>query len=244
MIYIINTGLLFASVKEGGSGADVRPIPNRDNQDAGTSWRIQINGYGPEKKRIPDNHDIEIQALNIGNSKSIVGTSGNDTLRGFNGVNLMYGYAGRDLMYGFGGDDVMFGGQDEDHISGQEGDDELYGNAGNDFVSGWHGNDTLTGGLGIDTLVGGIPADEKDVFVLQKGMPYRGDQVDDFQVGTDRIGVLRRDFSTLGNFSFRNGVWPPMPASQGAWIQWQGQDMIFLDRINASQLSTDIFQYL
>ena len=72
----------FAAVEEGAFNAFVRPIPFRDNEGAGSSFGRQINKYGPQNKEIPDNHDVQVQAINIGWSRSRVGTSGNDNLHG------------------------------------------------------------------------------------------------------------------------------------------------------------------
>ena len=234
-----------AFFKEGGIGF-VRPIPASDNRGSGPNFTGQTRRYGPERKLIPDGHDVQVQAINIGWSQSRVGTSGNDRLRGVNGVDYMYGLSGSDTLYGFGGDDVMFGGQGEDMLFGGEGDDELYGNAGIDRLEGEVGDDTLTGGLGVDSLWGDWQSRPKgrDVFVLQKGIAYRGDLAADFEVGVDRVGILRSEFPNLGNFSFRNGTWDNHPNTTGTWIQWQGQDMMFLWRINATSLNNDIFQYL
>ena len=129
----------FAAVKEGGLGF-VRPIPESDNRGAGNKFGEQINSYGPQNKEIPDGHDVQVQAINIGWSKSIVGTSGNDRLNGFNGVNYMYGLKGIDILNGYGGNDVLFGGEDRDTLYGQDGSDELYGNAGNDVLVGGNGD--------------------------------------------------------------------------------------------------------
>jgi len=236
--------LPMAFFKEGGLGF-VRPIPASDNRGSGPNFTGQTRRYGPERKLIPDGHDVQVQATNIGNSKAIVGTSDDDSLRGFNGANYMYGLAGRDILHGYGGDDVMFGGQGIDTVWGYAGDDHLYGNAGDDILNGLQGNDTLTGGLGIDQLRGGSSAEEKDVFVLQKGIAYRGDFVGYFQIGVDRIGIIESDFKDLERFSFSNGTWTNGTlTATGAWIQWNSQNMMFLQAVNASSLSNAIFEYL
>ena len=102
------------------------------------------------------------------------------------------------------------------------------------------------GGLGRDTLAGNANSPnprEADVFVLQKGVSYRGDMVGDFDLDLDRIGLLRSEFNNLGGFSFRNRT-NNSGHITGAWIVWGGQDMMYLPRIQASQLNNSIFEYL
>lgn len=65
-------------------------------------------------------------------------------------------------------------------------DDLIWGGAGNDTLSGGDGADILMGGDGRDRLTGGAG---KDIFVMDSD--YERDQIDDFQVGLDRIDVSR-----------------------------------------------------
>lgn len=88
----------------------------------------------------------------------ILGTFGDDTLRGTDGL---------DVITALGGNDKVFGGAGVDVISGDDGEDVLYANtaqlwddgdldtvaggAGDDVIYGGYG-DILNGGLGFDTL--------------------------------------------------------------------------------------------
>jgi Ca2+-binding RTX toxin-like protein len=88
----------------------------------------------------------------------ILGTFGDDTLRGTDGIDVISGLAGNDTIFGGAGADV---------ISGDDGNDILYANtaqnwsdgalntvlggAGDDVIYGGYG-DILNGGLGFDTL--------------------------------------------------------------------------------------------
>jgi Ca2+-binding RTX toxin-like protein len=73
----------------------------------------------------------------LGQSATIVGTSGPDTLTGT---------PGPDVIGGLGGND---------HINGLGGDDHICGGAGNDVIDAGDGtNDTVSGGSGDDTLKG------------------------------------------------------------------------------------------
>lgn len=111
--------------------------------------------------------------LCLGRVATIVGTAGNDTLRGTAGPDVIVGLggddtidglAGNDIICGGGGDDliragwgndVVLGGNGSDVIRGGPGNDALYGQNGRDKLYGGHGADTLVGGNHLDTLVGG-----------------------------------------------------------------------------------------
>jgi RTX calcium-binding nonapeptide repeat (4 copies)/WD40-like Beta Propeller Repeat len=80
----------------------------------------------------------------------IVGTPGNDMLRGTPSA---------DRICGFGGDDVLIGGDGWDELRGGAGNDRLIGGRGRDVLVGELGDDRLFGGSGRDTLVGG-PGDD------------------------------------------------------------------------------------
>ncbi|EDX87078.1 type I secretion target GGXGXDXXX repeat protein domain protein [Synechococcus sp. PCC 7335] len=88
------------------------------------------------------------------------------------------------------GDDIIFGGEGSDRIGGKSGNDILSGDAGNDFIWGDDGNDTIMGGAGNDTLVGDnfSSGSGSDLFVFGSGDGT--DTLLDFEVGTDRIGLV------------------------------------------------------
>ena len=83
---------------------------------------------------------------------TIVGTEGDDVLRGGNGVDVIMGLGGNDTITGGNGDDVICGGAGNDTIAGGNGDDVLLGGAGDDTLRGENGSDTLIGGAGTDVL--------------------------------------------------------------------------------------------
>jgi Tol biopolymer transport system component len=88
---------------------------------------------------------ITVQAGCAGLPATIVGTAGNDVLRGT---------SGRDVIVGLGGDDEIDGGSESDTICGGSGADELIGGSGADVLRGGSGNDELDGGSGNDVLHG------------------------------------------------------------------------------------------
>jgi Ca2+-binding RTX toxin-like protein len=76
----------------------------------------------------------------------IVGTEGNDVLRGT---------PERDVIWGGGGDDEIFGSLGNDLICGGLGDDAVHGGRGNDTADGGAGTDRVIGDLGDDKVIGG-----------------------------------------------------------------------------------------
>jgi Ca2+-binding RTX toxin-like protein len=114
----------------------------------------------------------------------IIGTSGDDVLRGTSGRDVIKGRGGDDIIKGKGGKDKLIGGSGDDVIKGQKGrdtikgnngDDELYGNKGKDKIIGAKGDDDLYGGSGPDLIFGGKDADDMwggtgdDIFRFKSG---------------------------------------------------------------------------
>ena len=91
---------------------------------------------------------------------TIVGTDGNDTLRGTPGNDVIVALKGHDTIDGLGGNDIICAGSGADTISGGDGHDVLLGNGGRDTITGDGGNDVLFGGKGKDNLQGGIGNDD------------------------------------------------------------------------------------
>jgi Ca2+-binding RTX toxin-like protein len=82
-----------------------------------------------------------------GRQAEIVGTDGDDVLRGT---------PERDVIWGGLGDDVIFSGLGNDLICGGPGTDRMQGGRGNDVVDGGAGDeDQVSGNLGDDKVLGG-----------------------------------------------------------------------------------------
>ena len=105
-----------------------------------------------------------VEIVDDGPVCTIVGTDGNDWLRGTRGDDVICGLGGDDRIFGRGGNDILIGGPGDDRIyggnsadviEGGAGDDRLHGGRGNDEIGGGEGDDRLFGGHGRDTLIGG-----------------------------------------------------------------------------------------
>ncbi|MEL6461209.1 MAG: DUF4114 domain-containing protein [Cyanobacteria bacterium J06621_15] len=89
---------------------------------------------------------------------------------------------------GFGGDG-RYTGDGNDTFFGESGNDTLIGNDNDDILFGGIGKDKLDGGSGVDTFIlksgdGGLSKDEADT-------------IEDFEIGTDKIGLINLDFGQL-----------------------------------------------
>jgi Ca2+-binding RTX toxin-like protein len=101
-----------------------------------------------------------------GRQAKIVGTDGNDVLRGTPKRDVIFGAGGDDMVYGSLGNDLLCGGLGADVIHGGRGNDEVdggpgpydraIGDLGDDKVLGGGGDyDEVAGDLGIDIVNGG-----------------------------------------------------------------------------------------
>lgn len=100
-----------------------------------------------------------------GRVATIVGTAGNDVLRGTPRADVIVGRGGRDSLFGNGGNDIICAGDNPEtldsegypiaeYVDGGPGDDRLLGGPGRDEVVSGRGNDVLYGGPGPDWVVG------------------------------------------------------------------------------------------
>ena len=114
---------------------------------------------------------------------TVVGTSGNDTLRGGPGA----------VICGLGGDDVIRGDYDSQRIYGGDGDDTLIGESDNDQLFGGPGNDTLRGGSGDDALDGG-PGNDKLFGDSGSDTIDGGDGIDTLNGGSGKDSCANGEF--------------------------------------------------
>ncbi len=85
----------------------------------------------------------------------IVGTPGDDVLRGTEQADRISAFAGNDAVYARGGADDIRAGAGNDGIRAADGSDLAYGGRGDDVVAGGDGNDRLYGGSDADQVLGG-----------------------------------------------------------------------------------------
>jgi len=154
-------------------------------------------------------------------SLKLIGSSGDDVLRGYGQADLLRGGAGDDSLYGRGGNDV---------IRGARGNDSLYGGAGNDRLVGGAGDDFLVGGAGKDLLIGGAGA---DTFYFARG--HGADRIQDFDAGTDTIAFHSSLFSDVSDILDN-----ARETDAGVVIKYDG-GRILLEDVKLSDLSDSDF---
>ncbi|MEH2396291.1 beta strand repeat-containing protein [Nostoc sp.] len=165
-----------------------------------------------------------IEQLNItgtGYSDFIVGSNGNDTIKGISydsGNDTIIGGAGNDSLSASSskGNNTLNGSAGDDHldIGSSSGDNFLDGGDGNDTLSaidasgkntlkGGNGNDILIGGYGNDSLYGGSGIDTF-VFNSYDLRSNTGNRVYDFNATNDVIGISAAGFGeglSIGSLS-------------------------------------------
>jgi DNA-binding beta-propeller fold protein YncE len=87
-----------------------------------------------------------------GRRATVVGTGGQDRLKGTRKQDVIAGLGGRDRISGRRGNDVLCGGPGRDRLKGGPGKDRLLGQGGADILIGGPGKDRLKGGPGKDRL--------------------------------------------------------------------------------------------
>jgi Ca2+-binding RTX toxin-like protein len=159
-----------------------------------------------------------------GRRAEIVGTDGNDVLRGTPERDVIAGGKGDDVIFGSLGNDLICGGPGTDQAHGGRGNDEVYGDAGDgDQVSGALGDDKVVGGpgdrdevagdLGIDIVNGG--AGDEDL--------VHGDYGYDRMSGGAGAGDIA-SFATARAGGKGSGVWASLRTHRS---RGDGHDKLF-----------------
>ncbi|MEO1743095.1 MAG: DVUA0089 family protein, partial [Cyanobacteria bacterium J06629_9] len=183
---------------------------NPNEAKSGSGWSFPEVGvhFGPyELTATLTEGDIQPPTvIPTPNDDTLTGTADADTLFGDLGNDIITGDAGDDVLRGdlntrspqddvMGGNDIIFGGDGNDRIGGKSGNDILSGDAGDDLIYGDAGDDILMGVTGNDILVGDnfSGGTGGDLFVFGTGDGT--DTILDFQVGTDRIGLVEGELT-------------------------------------------------
>ncbi|MGZ8578239.1 MAG: calcium-binding protein [Actinomycetota bacterium] len=131
---------------------------------------------------------------------TIVGTPGNDQLRGTPGRDVIVGKAGDDTIRGLKGADWVCGGGGNDTIAGGRGIDLLFGDKGDDDIAGQRGAyNQILPGLG-DDLVDGGPAEGDEVIYLDAEGPIVGDLAAGTVTGHGSDTIVNTEWLTGGAF--------------------------------------------
>lgn len=87
-----------------------------------------------------------------GRAATIVGTSGDDVLKGTSGADVIVAGDGDDTVDAGAGADIICGGPGDDTIRASKGPDRVRGQEGDDSIDPGEGDDVVDGGAGTDTL--------------------------------------------------------------------------------------------
>ena len=152
-----------ADVLDGGTGSDFAEIFGgnivlTDGAAPGTSGEVLIALEGLQLVASVRGSNIDASEYTLG-PVTIIGSSGNDNLKGGSGNDLILAGAGRDSIDGGAGSDLIFGRRGRDMINGGSGNDTVFGGGGRDEIDGGTDADVLSGGGGRDTIRGGDGTD-------------------------------------------------------------------------------------
>jgi len=112
---------------------------------------------------------------------TLIGTEGDDGLRGTSGNDVILALGGDDVISGKAGDDLICGGDGDDRIVGHKDDDKIAGERGNDKIDGYYGDDYITAGPGNDFVQG---CNGEDIIDGGPGADtLRGERGDDLMMG-------------------------------------------------------------
>jgi Ca2+-binding RTX toxin-like protein len=126
------------------------------------SW-IVIGAFAAATLAVPISQSVDAATPKcFGKRATLVGTQGNNTIRGTRRADVIVAKGGNDRINGRGGNDRICGGGGADTMNGAAGGDRVSGGSGADLLIGGSGNDILRGHGGMDVLRGGDGGDALD----------------------------------------------------------------------------------
>ncbi len=118
---------------------------------------VVLIGAAPAAEEDPRCHGRQAEIVGTDGDDELRGTPERDVIWGGGGADSIHGSLGNDLLCGGPGADLVHGGRGNDEVDGGAGDgDRAIGDLGDDKVLGGTGDsDEAAGSLGIDTVSGG-----------------------------------------------------------------------------------------
>lgn len=164
-------------------------------------------------------------ALAMSSEATVMGTPGNDKIRGTSKSDVIYGVGGNDTIYGLGGADLICAGPGNDEIypgrggdtvDAGEGDNLVYDPKGATFVFSGEGSDHIYGGYFVDS---GAGDDYIDSSTYPSAVQIYAGAGNDVLIGSDHVTgdearAVDKLYGGLGDDHIMGG-------RSGEWI-WPG----------------------
>ena len=132
------------SPARGYSGADSFAYGASDGEADSTAATVAITVHGaPPPPQAPSSPVAPAKPLCQGRPATIVGTAGQDVLRGTPRADVIVALDGNDIVRGLRGNDRICAGAGHDRVQGGAGNDRLTGGTGRDMLGGSAGDDRI-----------------------------------------------------------------------------------------------------
>jgi Ca2+-binding RTX toxin-like protein len=136
----------------GGADFDAVTYEGRPALAGGAGVQATIDGSANDGSSVDFNKETDQGDEITGDIEDIIGSNGDDVIKGDGNGNVLIGGPGNDLVQGESGRDDISGDEGNDTLEGGDDGDLLDGGPGDDFMHGGFGNDGITGGGGTDTV--------------------------------------------------------------------------------------------
>jgi len=166
-------GIAPSDISVSRDGLDLLFTDKSGNQVRVSNWYADANSSPIQQATFVDGTiwdaatlDSKAAPVNDAPGLTLIGSNGNDVLRGGAWNDVLLGGKGKDILYGGAGDDLLNSGKGNDVLKGDGGNDILEGGNGKDVLKDKSGNNLLNGGKGNDSLTGG---NGNELFIGGKG---------------------------------------------------------------------------